>query len=96
MRQAQLHRMRRIIRELIDMLPEERKNSPRVKELVGWSCTTTMHLVEINAQPIEGETNGLPMVREALTALALAVFVSGILGVLIYLGADALMEFVFL
>jgi hypothetical protein len=35
------------------------------------------------------------MVREALTVLALAVFVSGILGVLIYLGADALMEFVF-
>ena len=32
------------------------------------------------------------MVREALTALGLAVFVSGILGVLIYLGADALME----
>ena len=57
MRQAQLHRMRRIIRELIDMLPPEQKNSPRVKELAGWSCTTTMHLVEINAQPIEGETN---------------------------------------
>jgi Patatin phospholipase len=53
MRQAELHRMRRIIRELVDMLPEERKNSPRVKELAGWSCTTTMHLVEINAQPIE-------------------------------------------
>ena len=35
------------------------------------------------------------MVREALTALAVAVLVSGILGVLIYLGADALMEFVF-
>ena len=35
------------------------------------------------------------MVREALTALGLAVFVSGILGVLIYLGADALMEFLF-
>ena len=35
------------------------------------------------------------MIREALTALALAVFVSGILGVLIYLGADALMEFLF-
>ena len=57
MRQAQLHRMRRIIRELIDMLPEEQRNSPRVKELSGWSCTTTMHLVEINAQPIAGETN---------------------------------------
>jgi NTE family protein len=57
MRQAQLHRMRRIIRELIDMLPEDRKNSPRVSELAGWSCTTTMHLVEINSQPIAGETN---------------------------------------
>jgi hypothetical protein len=31
MRQAQIHRMRRIIRELIDMLPEEQKNSPRVR-----------------------------------------------------------------
>jgi hypothetical protein len=36
------------------------------------------------------------MVREAVTALTLAVFVSGILGALIYLGADALMEFLFL
>jgi len=35
------------------------------------------------------------MVRETLTVLALAVFVSGILGVLIYLGADALMELLF-
>jgi NTE family protein len=57
MRQAQLHRTRRIIRELIDMLPEERKNSPRAKELAAWGCLSTMHLVEINAQPIVGETN---------------------------------------
>lgn len=57
MRQAELHRMRRIIRELTDMLPEESKNSPRAKELAGWGCTTTMHLVEINAQPIAGENN---------------------------------------
>jgi NTE family protein len=57
LRQAQIHRMRRIIRELADMLPEEQKNSPRVKELAGWSCRTTMHLVEINAQPLAGETN---------------------------------------
>jgi NTE family protein len=57
MRQAQLHRMRRIIRELFEMLPEEQRNSARAKELAGWSCGTTMHLVEINAQPIRGETN---------------------------------------
>ncbi len=56
-RQAELHRMRRIIRELIDMLPEEQKHSPRVKELASFSCTTTMHLLEINAQPVCGESN---------------------------------------
>jgi hypothetical protein len=37
----------------------------------------------------------LAMVREALTALALAVFVSGTLGAIIYLGANALMDFFF-
>ena len=35
------------------------------------------------------------MVREALTVLRLAVLVSGTLGALIYLGADALMVFLF-
>jgi len=57
MQQAQLHRMRRIIRELVDLLPDEQKHSARVQDLASWSCTTTMHLVEINGQPIEGETN---------------------------------------
>lgn len=57
MRQAELHRLRRVIHELVDMLPEETRATPRVKELAGWGCTTTMHLVEINAQPIEGETD---------------------------------------
>ncbi|HUO00410.1 MAG TPA: patatin-like phospholipase family protein [Bradyrhizobium sp.] len=56
LRQAELHQMRRIIRELVDMLPEDRKDSLRAKELAGWGCATTMHLVEINAQAIEGET----------------------------------------
>jgi NTE family protein len=56
-RQSELHRMRRIIRELVDMLPEEQRKSPRVKELRGWGCTTTMHLVEINAKPLGDESN---------------------------------------
>jgi NTE family protein len=57
MRQAEIHRLRRIIRELVDMLPSEQKNSPRVKELAGWSCSTTMYLVEINAKPIGADNN---------------------------------------
>jgi hypothetical protein len=35
------------------------------------------------------------MVREALTVIGLAVLVSGTLGALIYLGADALTKFLF-
>jgi len=56
-RQAQLHRMRHIVRKLVSMLPEERKNTAEVKELASWGCATTMHLIEINAEPIDGETN---------------------------------------
>jgi len=56
-RQAEIHQMRRIVRELVGMLPEEQKNSPRVQELAEWGCGTTIHLVEINAQPLPGETN---------------------------------------
>ncbi len=56
-RQAQIHRMRHVVRELFKMLPEERKNTPEAKELAAWGCGTTMHLVEINAEPIDGENN---------------------------------------
>jgi NTE family protein len=56
-RQAQLHRMRHIVRKLVGMLPEERRSTPEVKQLASWGCATTMHLIEINAEPIDGETN---------------------------------------
>ena len=56
-RQAQIYRMRHVVRELYDMLPDEQKNSPKAKELAGWGCGTQMHLIEINAEPIDGETN---------------------------------------
>jgi NTE family protein len=56
-RQAELHRMRHVVRELTEMLPEDCKNSPRAKDLADWGCGTKIHLVEINAQPIDGETN---------------------------------------
>ena len=56
-RQAQIHRLRHAVRELVNMLPEERKSLPEIKELAGLGCGTTMHLIEINAEPIDGETN---------------------------------------
>jgi len=56
-RQAQIHRMRHIVRELVRMLPEDQRDTPQAKEFAGYGCTTVMHLIEINAQPIDGETN---------------------------------------
>jgi len=56
-RQAQLHRMRHIVRTLVGMLPESQKNTPEVQELAAYGCTSMMHLIEINAQPLDGETN---------------------------------------
>ena len=56
-RQAQIHRMRHVVRELYTMLSEEQKDTPKAKELAAWGCGTQMHLVEINAAPIEHESN---------------------------------------
>jgi NTE family protein len=56
-RQAQLHRMRHVVRELYKMLPEERRNTPEAKALAAYGCATVMHLLEINARPIDGESN---------------------------------------
>jgi NTE family protein len=54
-RQAQLHRMRHIVRELVNMLPEDRRQSPEVRELAGYGCGTVMHILEINAPSFDGE-----------------------------------------
>jgi len=54
-RQAQLHRLRHVVRELVRMLPEEQRASAEVKELAGYGCATTMHLIEINAPYLAGD-----------------------------------------
>ncbi len=46
-RQAQIHRLRHIIRELAMMLPEEVRASPAVRELAGYGCLTRMHVVRL-------------------------------------------------
>ena len=48
--------MRQVVRELYKMLPEERRDSPEAKALAAYGCSTFMHLLEINARPIDGES----------------------------------------
>jgi NTE family protein len=54
-RQAQIHQLRHVVRELVRMLPAEKRRSPEVKALAGYGCGTVMHLVEINAGRLDGE-----------------------------------------
>jgi NTE family protein len=49
--------MRHVVRTLVGMLPEEQRNTPEVQDLAGFGCTSVMHLVEINAEALDGETN---------------------------------------
>jgi NTE family protein len=56
-RQQALHRLRHIVRELVKMVPQERRNTPEVKQFSAYGCATFMHIVRLNAPYIEGEGN---------------------------------------
>jgi NTE family protein len=54
-RQKQIHHLRHIIRELCKHVPEPEHSSPEVRELAGWGCGTTMHVVRLVSPALEGE-----------------------------------------
>jgi NTE family protein len=54
-RQKQIHHLRHIIRELTKRVPETARKSAEVRELAGWGCGTTMHVVRLNAPNLDGE-----------------------------------------
>jgi NTE family protein len=56
-RQGQIHRLRHIVRELVQMLPEGSRNLDEVKKFAGYGCGTTMHIIRLNAQRLDGDDN---------------------------------------
>jgi len=54
-RQEHIHQLRHMVRELVRMLPADRRESPEVKEMAGYGCGTYMHIVRINATPLKNE-----------------------------------------
>ncbi|MEW6690601.1 MAG: patatin-like phospholipase family protein [Pseudomonadota bacterium] len=54
-RQQQIHRMRHIIRELAQHIPEARRADPEVERMLGYGCATVMHLVPLHAPRLEAE-----------------------------------------
>lgn len=54
-RHDQIHRLRHVVRELANRLPEELRADPVVNELAAYGCATRMHLVNLDTERIEGE-----------------------------------------
>jgi len=54
-RQKQIHRLRRIIRELQQYIPEGAKSDAQLKELASWGCGTTMHVLRLVAPRVADE-----------------------------------------
>ncbi|MEA3120137.1 MAG: hypothetical protein QOI13_3407 [Paraburkholderia sp.] len=54
-RQKQIHRLRHVIRELAQYVPQAQRERAEVKELLDWGCGTTMQVVELDAPRFEGD-----------------------------------------
>jgi NTE family protein len=54
-RQAQIHRLRHVVRELANRLPAELRADPVVQDLAEYGCHTLLHLVRLLAPRLEGE-----------------------------------------
>jgi NTE family protein len=54
-RQKQIHRLRHVIRELSQHIPEEKRDTPEVQALLGWGCGTTMQVLELDAPAFDND-----------------------------------------
>jgi len=54
-RQEHIHQLRHMVRELVRLMPESLRETPKVKEMAGYGCGTLMHIVRINATPSDHE-----------------------------------------
>jgi NTE family protein len=55
MRQKQLHKLRRVITELVAHVPEPDRNNSAIRELAEYGCVTQMHVVNLQAPMIGRE-----------------------------------------
>ena len=54
-RQEHIHQLRHMVRELIRRMPEDQRETPEIKEMAGYGCGTLMHIVQLNAAPLQHE-----------------------------------------
>lgn len=56
-RQQQAHRLRHVINELAARLPESERTDAAVRDLIGYGCSTRMHVVRLLAPQLDRETH---------------------------------------
>lgn len=68
MRQAQIHRLRHVVRELEQLLPGEIRDSERCRSLAAWGCSTVMHVIRFNAPrlPNDDVTSDIDFTRDGI------------------------------
>ncbi|OAJ59233.1 patatin [Paraburkholderia ginsengiterrae] len=54
-RQKQIHRLRHVIRELSQHIPEDQRKTPELQALLGWGCGTTMQVLELDAPAFDND-----------------------------------------
>lgn len=54
-RQAQIHRLRHVISDLVAQLPDEQRETSKVRELASYGCQTRMHVMRLLAPALYGE-----------------------------------------
>ncbi len=56
-RQRESHRLRHVISELLEYVPDAVRSDPAVKELAGYSCRTRMHVIRLLAPRLDNESH---------------------------------------
>jgi NTE family protein len=56
-RQRETHKLRHVISNLLEFVPDEEKNDPLYQELAGYRCDTRMHVVRLLSPKLENETH---------------------------------------
>jgi NTE family protein len=56
-RQQQTHRLRHVINQLLQHVPEEARANNAVRELASYSCTSRMHVVQLLAPRLDAESH---------------------------------------
>ena len=53
--ERQIHKLRHVISELVQKLPDEMRKMPDVDDLAAYGCRTRMHVVRLVSPPLAGE-----------------------------------------